>query len=250
MLLHLEALSVPKKCFDGKSRRKPYFQLGDFPRSYDLKLLEREYSQSVHFGFALGLNVFHFSDIELSNRTVYIPGQGNTMLYANITQAIPGFNISAVIDYRLVKNLSIRTLPGIFFGQRKMNFYRQDTYSLVTTMPISSNYVEVPTLLKYSAIRFTNFRPYLIGGLNTRVNLNNKPSDERPIGLVKLEFFGEIGFGFDFYFEYFRMGTELKFSRGLNNALSNQLPNDKEYYMESLKGLRSNMLVFTLSFEL
>jgi hypothetical protein len=217
-----------------------------------MNLLDREYSRNIHFGFALGLNAFDFSRIQNSGNTVSIPGQGNVVLYTDLIHLKPGFSINAIADYRLVTNLDIRFIPGIFFGQRQLDFYRRDTRGLVKSMSIASNYLEFPVIIKYSADRFTNFRPYVLTGLNARVNLSNSINmdSERYIELRKLEPFAEIGLGFDFYFDYFRMGIEFKLSAGLLNCLTNTEATGNEFYRRSLKSIHSNTIGFTVSFEL
>jgi hypothetical protein len=217
-----------------------------------MNLLDREYSRSLHFGFGLGLNAFDFSRIQNSDNTVSVPGQGNLALYSDLIYLKPGFNINAIADYRLVTNLDIRFTPGIFFGQRQLDFYRRDTKGLVKSVPVTSNYLEFPVILKYSANRYTNFRPYILTGLNTRVNLSSSINmdSERYIEMKKLEPFAEIGFGFDFYFDYFRMSTEFKISAGLINCLGKAEATGYEYYRRSLKSIHSNTVGFTVSFEL
>jgi hypothetical protein len=221
-----------------------------------MNLLDREYSRNIHFGFALGLNAFDFSQIRNSGEPVFIEGYGKekVILYADLIQLKPGFSINGIADYRLVTNLDIRFIPGIFFGQRQLDFYRQDTKGIIMSMPIASNYLEFPIVIKYSADRYTNFRPYVLTGLNTRVNLSNTINVEegRYIELKKLEPFAEIGFGFDFYFDYFRMGLEFKFSTGLINCLSEIETEFSKfgYFRQSLKSIHSNTIGFTVSFEL
>jgi hypothetical protein len=233
-------------------KQKPYLSVWEYPRSQTLNLLDREYSRSLHFGFGLGVNAFDFSQIHNSRNTVFVPGQGNTILYADLVHIKLGFSINAIIDYRLVTNLDIRFLPGIFFGQRQLDFYRSDTKGIIQSMPLTSNYLEFPIVLKYSANRYTNFRPYILGGINTRVNLSNETNIDagRYIGLLKFEPFADFGIGFDFYLEYFRMSTEFKISAGLINCLNKTEVAGYEYYRQSLKSIHSNIIGFTISFEL
>jgi hypothetical protein len=233
-------------------KRKPHVSIWEYPRSNEMNLLDREYSRNIHFGFGLGLNAFDFSRIRNSGNTVFIPGQGNAILYADLIHLKPGFSINAIADYRLVTNFDVRFLPGIFFGQRQLDFYRNDTKGLLKSMHVASNYLEFPVVFKYSAERYTNFRPYILTGLNTRINLSNaiNMDSERYIGLKKIEPFAEIGLGFDFYFNYFRMGIEFKLSAGLINCLDNTEAAGYEYYRKSLKSIHSNTVGFTVSFEL
>jgi hypothetical protein len=233
-------------------KRTPHTSIWEYPRSNSMNLLDREYSRNIHFGFGLGVNAFDFSRIQNSGNTVFIPGQGNLILYADLIHLKPGFSINAIADYRLVTNLDIRFIPGIFFGQRQLDFYRRDTKGLVKSMSIASNYLEFPVVIKYSADRYTNFRPYILGGLNTRINLSNtiNMDSERYIELKKLEPFAEIGLGFDFYFDYFRMGIEFKLSAGLFNCLSDAEATGHEFYRQALKSIHSNTVGFTISFEL
>jgi hypothetical protein len=217
-----------------------------------MNLLDREYSRNLHFGFALGLNAFDFSRIRTSENTVSI-GRQRVILYADLIDVKPGFNINAIVDYRLVTNLDIRFIPGIFFGQRQLDFYRRDTQGPpVGSVPVTSNYLEFPVVLKYSANRYTNFRPYVMTGLNTRINLSNtiNMDSQRYIEMKKLEPFAEFGLGFDFYFDYFRMSTEIKISAGLINCLGKAEAPGYEYFRQSLKSIHSNTVGFTISFEL
>ncbi|MDR1056103.1 MAG: PorT family protein [Prevotellaceae bacterium] len=231
--------------------RKPYFEIWGYPRTVRLNLVELEKGSPWHWGFSVGLNIFDFTQITPSGQTVSVDNQGNLILRADLSQEKVGFNINGIIDYRLLPNLNIRILPGIFFGSRQLNYYRQDAQSLLYSMPITSNYVEVPILLKYGALRFTNFRPYIIGGGNLRFNLNAKINEDaqRYVGLKKTEPFIELGFGFDFYLKYFRFSTEIKLSKGFKNALSNEIISGQEFYRTSLKSMQSNMISISFHFE-
>jgi hypothetical protein len=217
-----------------------------------MNLLDREYSRQLHFGFGIGVNAFDFSSIEPSGNTVNVQGQGNVILYADLVNVKPGFNLNAIADCRLVGNLNLRFTPGIFFGNRKLDFYRSDTYGQIQSMPITSNYLEFPLTFKYSAGRYSNFRPYILAGANMRINLNSGLNVDvsRYIAMQKFEPFAETGLGFDFYLNYFRLSTEFKISIGLINCLSPELPTGYEYYRQSLKSMRSNTISFTINFEL
>lgn len=238
-------------CYNGLKSKKPFYEVWGYHRSVKFNLLDLERGSPWHFGFSVGLNAFDFTKITPSGETVNIPSQGNVILRADVNQTKIGFNVNGIIDYRLSPNFNLRTLPGIFFGSRQLNYYRQDTQSLLFSMALSSNYIEVPLLLKYSATRYSNFRPYVIGGGNVRFNLNSSVSEkaQRYIGLRLIEPFAEIGFGFDFYFKYFRLSTEIKLSKGFLNVLTNETVVGYEFYRTSLKSMQSNMVSISFHFE-
>ena len=231
--------------------KKPYFDIWGYPRTVRLNLLDVDMGSPWHFGFSVGLNVFDFTQITPSRQTVSVPNQGNMILRADMVSEKIGFNINGIVDYRLSPCFNVRSLPGIFFGSRQLNFYRQDTQSLISSIAMTSNYVEVPILVKYSAVRYSNVRPYLIAGSNVRFNLSNNISEEamRYVGLNKVEPFVEFGFGFDFYLKYIRFSTEIKISKGLMNSLNKHELPGKEYYRRSLKSLESNMISISIHFE-
>ena len=235
-----------------REKQTPYVSIWGYPRSVRMNLLDREYSRSIHFGFSMGVNAFDFSEIKNSGATVFIPGQGNAILYADLVHVKPGFSINAIADYRLTQVLNLRFLPGIFFGNRQLDFFRHDTYGIIESMPISSNYLEFPLLVKYSANRYSNFRPYVLTGLNSRVNLSAGTSidSKRYLAMKSFEPFVDLGLGFDFYFAYFRMSTEFKISFGLINGLAPQIAEGFEHYRQSLSSIRSNTLSLALHFEL
>ena len=67
----------------------------------------------------------------------------------------------------------------------------------------------MPILLKYSANRYKNIRPYILGGFSTSFNLssNQNSPDDNSNGTFKLKtnsFYYEIGLGIDFYLQYFK----------------------------------------------
>ena len=65
------------------------------------------------------------------------------------------------------------------------------------------------------------------------------------IKLKKNDILGEIGFGMDFYLEYFKFSPQLKISAGILNLLSK----DNSVYTTSIKNLRTNGWMLSFTFE-
>ena len=210
-------------------------------RSFDEKPL--------HFGFLIGLNTMDF--------TVYNNGrsidQDGNMLYSDVVSLTPGLNIGIVTSYKLTKDLNLRFLPGISFGQRNMSYIKYDNNGNILEQEepfkIKSTFLEFPLLLKYNAFRMHNAKPYLIGGFNTRYDLAKNKQDK--LLLTSLDGYLEFGAGFDFYLTYFRLSVEAKASIGLSNVLNPKGTGEAndQMYTDALDELRSRIFCLTFYFE-
>ena len=215
-----------------------------------LHLMNYDYIRRWRFGFSIGGNVFDYA-ISNSNKVVQPFGDAlPTTMWAEVVDVKPGFNINGIINYRLSRHFDLRTLPGICFGTRDLNFYRSDG-SLERSMELESNYVEIPILLKYSAFRSSNYRPYLVGGINTRFNMNWKTREQKGtyISTAICEPFYELGVGFDVYFYYFKLSFEFKYSGGFLNALGNSTVEGYGYYKDVIDRLNSQIFIFAIHIE-
>lgn len=210
-----------------------------------------ERGKKLRFGFSLGLN---FMDFRVqSSITRQISSLGDTTHYfVDNSHIIPGFNVNVVSDLRLMENLHLRFLPGLAFGQRDISFYHPDGEKQ-TTMKLESSFIEMPLTLKYSAMRKTNSVPYLIAGINYRLDMAayKKLNTEQGIliRLVKGDFYYEIGMGLDNFLTFFKFSTEVKFSSGFFNVFANDYAEEGENYAMAIKRLRSNMVSIVFHFE-
>jgi len=215
-----------------------------------LHLMNYDYIRRWRFGFSIGGNVFDYA-ISNSNKVVLPFGDAvPTSMWAEVVDVAPGFNINGIINYRLSRHFDLRTLPGICFGTRNLNFYRADG-SLERSMELESNYVEIPILLKYSALRSSNYRPYLVGGFNTRFNMNWKTREQKGtyISTAICEPFYELGFGLDMYFYYFKLSFEFKYSGGFTHSLGSNTVEGFDYYRDVIDRLNSQIFIFSIHIE-
>ena len=222
----------------------------------------------IHFGFTLGLNtmdlsVSHYNpignnpDFVLPPTNTWFPNEeritGGHNVRADLTKMVPGFTVGIVSSLRLSRDLNLRFLPGLSFGERILTYneivvdINTGTFSNSTyDYSIKSTYLDFPLLIKYKARRINNDRPYIIFGPAYRQDISRTGKDD----LVKLTnggFYAEVGAGWDHYFTFFRFSVEAKFSFGLNNQLgATPGPNQRQYYSQAIKSLRSN--IFTLCF--
>ena len=215
----------------------------------------------LHFGFSLALNTLdfnidHYPTIgENSNKfdptkleNVNGPIDGNRRIRADISTLTPGFTVGIITNLRLTESLDLRFLPGMSFGERKLtyNIPVVSTSGITDYFSIKSTFLDFPLLIKYKARRMNNQRPYLIGGVAYRIDINKSGKED----LVRTKPFSsylEAGMGWDTYLQFFRLSTELKFSFGLSNILNNgPKSTELQVYTNAISRLSSN--VFTLSF--
>jgi hypothetical protein len=219
-------------------------------RSSALNLLSYDYQRRWRFGFSIGMNVFDFAVTSTMKPMQTIDMTNPEVLWADVVNIQPGFNINGIVNYRLSRHLDLRALPGICFGTRELNFYKEDG-SLAHSMLLESNYAEVPLLLKFSASRVSNYRPYLVGGANPRFNMNWKTSEKKGnyISSIIFEPFLELGCGLDIYFYYFKLSIEFKYSKTFINNLGSNTVTGYEGFHEAIDRLNSQIFIFAIHIE-
>jgi hypothetical protein len=219
-------------------------------QSSTLHLLRYDYVRRWRFGFSLGINVFDFTVIN-SMQEVTLNALPQGVLWADVVNPQPGFNINGIVDYRLSHYFNLRALPGICFGSRQLNFYNNDDGTLIHSMMLESNYVEAPILLKFSAKRVSNYRPYLVGGVNPRFNMNWKTAEKKEnyISSIVFEPFYEFGAGLDIYFYFFKLSLEFKYSGTIINNLGSSVVAGQEAYHNAINRLNSQIFILAIHIE-
>lgn len=217
----------------------------------------------IHFGFTLGYNVLDFNMVNynpIGENPDFVVGvnfpndpnkiSSGSIVRSDLQSLVPGFTVGIVSSLRLTEDLDLRFLPGMSFGERKLT-YNIPVYDInagieqLKFYSIKSTFLDFPLLIKYKARRINNDRPFIIFGSAFRQDISKTAKDD----LVKLQssgFYAEVGGGWDHYFPFFRFTVEGKFSFGLNDQLGGLPEQQRKYYAQSIKSLRSN--IFTLSF--
>ncbi len=205
-----------------------------------------DFGRRLKFGFSVGTNVMDFS---IRNSVNQLP---DSLIFADLSQLQAGFNVNGVSLFRLSTPLQLRFSPGMAFGQRNLQFINPDG-SLNAQMNIESAYVELPLSLKYNAQRKTNARPYLLAGVNYRIDLAayRKIDVEEGIflRLVRNDLFYEFGVGYEFFLTYFKFSTEIKLSRGIASALANDFEPEGKHFFNAIDQIRSQIITISLNFE-
>jgi hypothetical protein len=204
-----------------------------------------DFEKRLRFGFSLGVN---FMDFQISSNQ-----HQQDSLFVDNSRLYPGFNVNVVTDFRIIPTIHLRFLPGLAFGQRDLYFYNKDLSIEPTQMQIESSFIEMPLMVKYSAVRKWNTRPYLVAGANFRVDMAayKKLNIEEGvyIRLIKGDIYYELGFGMDFFLTYFKFSTELKFSSGFRNAMGDFDPDQGSVYASAIGRLKSQLITLSFHFE-
>ncbi len=206
-------------------------------------------AEPYHFGFAFSLGKMDFaishSDTFNALDTVYSVEYSGGAL----------FGASMIANLKLADNWDLRVLPGLMFSQRSLNYLLcddkiQDERLLRKhSMKIETTLLQSPIIVKYRAVRESNYRPYIFAGVNPAIDLaaRKKPKEEEKpkIRLKKLDVYAEIGIGLDNYLHWFKYSTEIKFSYGLLNIVKY----DNTEYTDAFSRLGSKMVTLVLCFE-
>ncbi len=173
--------------------------------------LENWDKQRVHWGYFLGFNAYDFK-FDYKNVGQDIQVKGTT-----------GFNVGLIGNLRLHEYIDLRFEPGLYYTQRDLYFpgFTDETDAL---REVKSTYIHFPLLLKFSALRTGNIRPFLVGGVSTSLNLgsNSESKDDNSSERFRMKKWTnnyELGFGVDLYLEYFKFSPSIRGVFGLDDEI-------------------------------
>lgn len=203
--------------------------------------------KKIHWGFTFGMNMSNFT---IDKNQSFVDGNDSLKIIGIENHSTPGMFLGPIINFRIAKFIDFRLLLDISLVQRKFSYYilNPDTTLSITEINVPSYFVEMPLLVKFKGDRINNFRPYLVSGAAFKYDLASmrKVDINSPYLLTNpLDFYFEIGPGFDFYLPYFKFSIELKYSAGMSNVLGKQ----NTVYSRPIEALKSNMFMISLHFE-
>ncbi|MBF8148481.1 PorT family protein [Winogradskyella sp. F6397] len=160
------------------------------------------------WGYFLGFNQYDFNF------------DYNENLEDILVDKTAGFHLGLIGDMRINDYMNLRLEPGVFFTTRNLQYdesYFQGIEHNDSDLlrEVKSTYVHIPLLLKISTKRINNFKPFIIGGVSTALNLssNQDNPDDNSSGefrMTKNTYFYEIGFGIDLYLLYFKFSPSIR----------------------------------------
>ena len=193
----------------------------------------------IRFGYYLGLNYTNFKVDYIENRSEELDVQPEF-----------GFNVGLFIDMRLAKHLNLRLEPGMFTSQRNITFpnWPEVTDPNNRLRDAKSTYIRFPLVLKFSAQRLHNVRPYVIAGVSTSINLssNENSAETNNSGQFRTRtqmHALELGIGVELYLPYFKLTPSVRGVFGLNNELVS------DAWTTNLHGLKTRGVFLNFIFE-
>ncbi|NMH88491.1 type IX secretion/gliding motility protein PorT/SprT [Flavivirga algicola] len=171
----------------------------------------------LRWGYFLGINSYDFNfDYEEDLRDIYV-------------KKSPGFSVGLIGNLRINSFIDLRLEPGLLITTREL--YYSQTYFAGTTFnnsdlirEVKSTYIHLPLLVKISTKRVNNFKPFIVGGFSTALNLSsneNNPEDNKngQFRTKKNSLFYELGFGIDLYLYNFKFTPSIRGLFGIGDEL-------------------------------
>lgn len=202
--------------------------------------IENKDKKFLNYGYYLGINQYDFK-FDYKNNTEDI-----------LVDKSMGFTVGLIGEMRINEFLDVRIEPGLAYNARTLGFpgFTEERDAI---RQVKSTYINFPVLLKASTRRLGNFKPFLVGGVSASLNLgsNETALDDNASGtfrMTKWVYNYEIGFGIDFYLEYFKFSPSI---RGVF-AITDELVPDNDPnspWTSNIDALRTRGLFINFTFE-
>jgi hypothetical protein len=170
----------------------------------------------LRWGYFLGFSNFDFNfDYNQDLPDIYV-------------KRSTGFNVGLIGNLRINDYIDLRLEPGLYISTRDLT-YSQTYFNGVASASdlnreVKSTYIHLPLLVKFSTKRINNFKPFVVGGFSTALNLSsneNNPDDNSngQFRTTKNTLFYELGFGIDFYLYNFKFTPSIRGAFSINDEL-------------------------------
>lgn len=171
----------------------------------------------LRWGYFLGINNYDFNfDYNEDLRDIYV-------------KRSPGFSVGLIGNLRINDFIDLRFEPGLLITTREL-YYSQTYFQGIPVTgndlirEVKSTYIHLPLLVKVSTKRVNNFKPFVVGGFSTALNLSSNetnPNDNAngQFRTTSNNLFYELGFGIDFYLYNFKFTPSVRGLFGINDEL-------------------------------
>jgi hypothetical protein len=215
-------------------------------RAIELNLPDHD-EKKYYFGIILGYNRSHYNVTHhpyfLSRDTVSVVNSQNS----------GRIHLGIMANWQLSQHLDLRFYPlNLIFSEKKFGYtqkYTSDPSTAYETQNVESIVMSFPLQVRLKSDRINNFRVYTLAGLKYDFDLASNSGARNSDNIVKVnksDYGLEGGIGFQFFFPYFILSPEIKFSYGLTNVHSRD---ESLRYSNVIDKMNSRMILFSLHFE-
>ncbi|SFD15547.1 porin family protein [Algibacter pectinivorans] len=201
----------------------------------------------LRWGYFLGINSYDFNfDYKNDLRDIYV-------------KKSPGFSVGLIGNLRINEFLDLRLEPGLLITTREL-YYGAEWFQGEPNVKdsdfireVKSTYIHLPLLLKVSTKRINNFKPFIVGGISTALNLSSNednPEDNKngQFRTTKNSLFYELGFGIDFYLYNFKFTPSIRGLFGINDELvRDEDPNSP--WTSNIAGMQTRGVFINFTFQ-
>lgn len=213
-----------------------------------IKNLENFDKQRWTWGYFLGFNSYDFK-FEYEH-----PMPDDILVDSKL-----GFNVGLIGDLRLNEYFNLRLEPGLFISKRNLNYneshFNPEFLNQADLLrEVNSTYIHFPLLLKASTKRLNNFKPFIVGGFSTAINLSsNQNGDDNISGKFRTKkgmLFYELGFGIDFYLEWFKFTPSIRGIFAINDELvRDRIENRPSPWTDQISSMKTRGVFINFTFQ-
>jgi hypothetical protein len=170
-----------------------------------------------------------------------------------------GFNVGLIGNMRINEHLDLRLEPGLIISRRNLiydesYFEGTDFNNSDLIREVSSTYIHFPLLLKFSAKRFNNIKPFVVGGFSAALNLssNEENPDDNTVGQFRTKrgmLFYELGIGIDLYLFYFKFTPSIRGVFAINDELIRDNDDANSPWTSNVHSMKTRGLFINFTFQ-
>jgi hypothetical protein len=202
--------------------------------------LQSEDKKPLNWGYYLGFNQLDFKfDYNLYKPDILV-------------QKSTGFNVGLIGELNINEFLDLRLEPGLLYSNRLLGYQGiPDTNPYRETR---STYITFPVLAKVSTRRIGNWKPFLTGGASMAFNLgsNEDSPDDNGSGTFRMKrqvYNYEMGFGIDFYLEYFKFSPSIRGVFAITDELVPDNPGTDPKWTGNIGSMKTRGIFVNFTFE-
>jgi hypothetical protein len=215
-------------------------------RAVELNLPDHD-NKPYYFGIVLGFNSSHYN---ITHHPYFLQRDTISVVESKNSNRI---HLGIMANLQLTKHLDLRAYPlNLIFSEKVFGYTQKlpsETTSTVEKQSVESIVMSFPFQVRLKSDRINNFRVYTLAGMKYDFDLASNSGARNSDNIVKVnksDYGLEGGIGFQFFFPYFILSPEIKFSYGLSNVHSRD---ESLRYSNVIDKMNSRMILFSLHFE-